>query len=144
MKISDITESFDSNVHGKLIKATNNVFSTRAKIGNRDIVFSATSYNPTGDNIWEIEFVEKGIHGSTHGKSGSGNELQVFSFVIESTELLIAKYKPSEIQFTSHKADGNRSSLYTRLVKRIKIPGYHVADIESGIHDDLYRIVRDK
>lgn len=143
----EIFESFNSDVNGKVVRATSDLFTTRATIGDRDIVFNATCMQPDEarqDGIWEIEFIEKGAHGSTYGKSGMGNELQVFSFVIESTKLLIAKYKPAEIQFSSRKADGNRSSLYTRLVNRIKIPGYSVASTIHDTHADLFRIVRDK
>lgn len=143
MRIADIvSESFDSNVQGKLVRATNDLFTTRATIGNRDIVFNAVSHDEDS-NIWEIEFIEKGAHGSTYGKSGMGNEMQVFSFVIESAKELVARYKPYEIQFSSHKADGNRSTLYQRMINKIKIPGYTPASVMSGEHTDIFRIVRD-
>ena len=145
MKASDfiIAESFDSNVQGKLVRATNDLFTTKATIGNRDIVFNAVSH---GDDsgAWEIEFTEKQPGNVTYGKSGSGNEMQVFSFVIESTKELIARYKPSEINFSSHKADGNRTALYQRMLSRIKIQGYSPAPVIPGEHTDFFSIVRDK
>jgi hypothetical protein len=94
--------------------------------------------------VWEIEFTEKTPGNSTYGKTGSGNEMQVFSFVINSVKELVARYNPAEIEFGSAKEDGNRSALYTRLVNRIKIPGYHVANTVQDTYTDLYRIVRDK
>ena len=143
MRASEIIpESFDSNVQGKLVRATNDLFTTRATIGSRDIIFNATFDDNT--DAWEIEFTEKGDHGSTYGKSGMGNELQVFSFVIESINELVARYKPKEIEFSSHKADGNRSALYRRMLNRIKIPGYTPADIMSNEYTDIFSIKRDK
>ena len=142
-----LSESFDSNVQGKLVRATNDLFTTSAKIGERTIVFNASQYNEGMDidpiSTWEIEFTEKTPGNVTYGKSGSGNELQVFSFVIESVKELISRYRPDALVFSSHKADGNRSSLYTRLINRIKLPGYHVDNIEYNDSTDVFRIVRD-
>lgn len=149
MRIKDIIESFDSDVKGTLVRATNDLFTTSAQIGNRKIIFNASMYEAGMDinpeHVWEIEFTEKSSQtGTTYGKSGSGNELQVFSFVIESLKELVSRYSPSMIRFDSHKADGNRTSLYKRLARRIKLPGYHLADVESGNHSDFFTIVRDK
>jgi hypothetical protein len=153
MKASEfsLTESFDSNVRGKLVRATNDLFTTRATIGNRDIVFNASMYergemDPTlpSAEVWEIEFTERTPGDITYGKSGSGNEMQVFSFVIESIKELIARYSPQELEFHSHKADGNRSALYKRMLNRIKIPGYSANEVMSGSTSDIFRIVRDK
>jgi hypothetical protein len=148
MKASDfVKESFDSQVQGKLVRATNDLFTTRATIGNRDIIFNATCYLPDEqrkNGSWEIEFTEKTVGNTTYGKSGSGNEMQVFSFVIESIKELIARYTPLEIQFSSHKADGNRTKLYQRMAARIKLPGYKLMPIDSSGVDDHFTFTRDK
>jgi hypothetical protein len=153
MKASDfiISEAFDSNVQGKLVRATNDLFTTRATIGDRDIVFNASMYargniDPAlpSSEVWEIEFTERTPGNITYGKSGSGNEMQVFSFVIESIKALVARYNPQELEFHSHKADGNRTALYKRMLSRIKIPGYSADNIVSGNTSDIFRIVRDK
>lgn len=142
-----LSESFDSNVRGKLVRATNNLFTTSAEIGNRTIVFNAAQFDEGMDidpaSAWEIEFTEKTPGNVTYGKSGSGNEMQVFSFVIESIKELISRYHPDALVFGSSKADGNRTSLYTRMLGRIKIPGYHVDDTESSNYTDMFRIVKD-
>lgn len=147
MRLYDISldESFDSDVAGKITRATNNLFTTEATIGDRRIIFNSSAYE-RGDNdtVWEIEFTEKKPGNTTYGKTGSGGEMQVFSFVINSIKELISRYNPAEIEFGSHKADGNRSALYQRMINRIKIPGYHAADTVSGEHTDIFRIVRDK
>ena len=149
MRLYDIKidEAFDSEVKGDVIRATNNLFTTAASIGNRKIVFNASAYERGGENpdtIWEIEFTEKTPGNVTYGKTGSGNEMQVFSFVINSVKELVARYSPAEIEFGSSKADSNRSALYTRLIKRIKIPGYHPAEVASDTYTDVFRIIRDK
>jgi hypothetical protein len=147
MRLYDINldESFDSDVAGKITRATSNTFTTEATIGDRRIIFNALAYSRgENDTVWEIEFTEKKPGNITYGKSGSGNEMQVFSFVINSAKELISRYSPAEIEFGSHKADGNRSALYQRLINRVKMPGYHVADTTSDTHTDVFRIVRDK
>jgi hypothetical protein len=150
MRLYDIKidEAFDSEVKGNVIRATNDLFTTAATIGNRKIVFNASAYHrgadENSDTVWEIEFTEKTPGNVTYGKTGSGNEMQVFSFVINSVKELIARYNPAEIEFGSSKADGNRSALYNKLINRIKIPGYHPADVASDTYTDVFRIIRDK
>lgn len=149
MRLDEITESFDTDVKGKLVRATNDLFTTSAEIGGRKIVFNASSYEAGMDTnpvtIWEIEFTERSpTSGTTYGKSGNGSEMAVFSFVIESIKELVSRYSPEEITFTSHKEDGNRSSLYSRIARRIKIPGYKLAPVDSVGPSDHFRIVRDK
>lgn len=143
MKAIDIiNEVFDSNVPGKVVKRTNSSFITKATIGNRDIKFHASGYE--GD--WEVDFVEQSpTKGDTFGKSGSGNELQVFSFVIESLKLFISTYQPQQVMFTSDKSDANRSKLYATMAKRVKIPGYHVEVTDAGMAGyDMFKIIRDE
>lgn len=147
MKISDLViESFDSDVKGKVTKAGNNFFSTTADVGGRTILFNAAIYGPSGLNQWEIDFLEKTNKGPTYGKSGSGNEMQVFSFVIDSLKELISRYHPEEIIFNSHKADMNRSKLYARMMKRVPsvLPGYNAGPTDSTESSDTFRVVKDK
>jgi len=146
MKISEFSliESFDSNVQGKLVRATNDSFTTKADIGNRTIVFNASSFKQDEKDIWEIEFTEKTSGNITYGKTGSGNQMQVFSFVIDSLKELISRYSPDQIIFGSHKEDNNRTSLYKRMATKIKLSGYHLADIESDSYTDKFIIVKDE
>lgn len=135
-----ITEVFNSDVPGKVIKSTNTHFVTRATIGDRDIKFTAVG--ESGE--WEIGFVEHSAKASnTFSKTGSGNELQVFSFVIESIKLFLSQYSPDAAVFTSDKSDVNRSALYAKMAKRIKVPGYKVIQEPAAGSYDLFKIVRD-
>jgi hypothetical protein len=150
MKASDfISESFNSDVAGKVVRKSNDLFVTQATIGNRDIKFTAASDSGPEKsdslNNWEIDFRETSqTRGDTYGKSGSGNELQVFSFIIESIKLFISMYAPDSISFTSDKSDRSRSTLYARMANRIKIPGYHVEQKPGSSGYDLFYILRDK
>ena len=142
MKIRDIilNEIFDSNISGNLVRATADLFTTEAAIGDRKIVFNAAEFD---GNKWEIEFYERRRGSMSYGKTGAGSEMQVFSFIIESINELISRYHPDEITFSSHKADGNRTDLYKKIVSKIKVQGYHLSDIVAGQHADIFRIVRD-
>lgn len=146
MRASEISlsESFDSDIKGQLVRATPDLFTTEAVIGDRKIVFNASKYEDESDaSIWEIEFIEKTPGNASYGKTGSGNQMQVFSFVIESIKELVSRYKPSVLEFGSHKADGNRSALYRRMLNRIKLPGYSLGDTLSDKHTDIFRLIRD-
>lgn len=137
--IEVLNEIFNSDVPGKVTKRTATVFQTRATIGERDIIFDGEGR----DGEWEIAFTENHPKtGSTFGKTGSGNELQVFSFVLESLQLLISVYAPALVEFTSEKSDGNRTQLYSRIAKKVKIPGYHL-DVKDNVHRDVFKIIRD-
>ena len=142
MKIRDIilNEIFDSTVSGNLVRATSDLFTTDAIIGNRKIVFNAAEFD---GNKWEIDFIEKQQGSMSYGKTGSGSEMQVFSFVIDSIKELISRYHPDEISFSAHKEDGNRSALYKRILGKVRVPGYHLSEIVPGEHADIFRIVRD-
>lgn len=147
MKITDIiAESFNTDVKGRVVKAGNNFFSTVADIGDRTILFNAAVFGPTGANQWEIDFLEKTSKGPTYGKSGSGSEMQVFAFVIDSLKELVSKYHPESVVFNSHKADQNRSKLYARMMKRVPavLPGYIPAPVSSTDSSDTFTIIKDK
>lgn len=140
MKIKDVlTEIFNSDVAGQVIRKTANSFVTKATIGDRDIKFQASG----ADGDWECDFIEQSSKGDTFKKTGSGNELQVFSFVIESIKLFIASYSPDQLIFTSDKSDGNRTKLYSNMSRRVKIPGYTIRQESNNPYYDTFKIVRD-
>lgn len=136
--IEVLNEVFDSNVPGKVVKQTSSSFITKATIGNRDIKFQAAGH----DSDWEVDFIEQSpTRGDTFSKTGSGNELQVFSFVIESLKLFISLYSPDQVAFTSDKSDGNRSQLYARMGRKVKIPGYTL-DVTNRGQYDIFKYTR--
>jgi hypothetical protein len=142
-----VDESFDSNVPYTVVRASNDLFTTRATINGRVITFNAAEIESGDGGDWEVDFSEKATSGvgTTFAKTGNGGEMQVFAFVLTSIKELLSRYKPNMIGFSSHKADGNRTKLYQRMMQKIKIPGYSPMDIPSydGEADDKFAIVRD-
>ena len=123
-KEEPLDEAFTSKVPYKVIKDTAYDFSTVAKIGDREIVFRAEKETQIA---WMIDFVERKDEypGSTSfAVTGSGNAMEVFSFVIASIKELITRYSPGIIQFDANKAENSRIDLYRRMINRVKIPGY--------------------
>jgi hypothetical protein len=138
MRIYEITESFDSQVQRTIIRATESHFATRATINDRIITVRASSFDEGDQKIWEVLFTSTKDGKTTVKKTGERGELQVFSFVIETIKELIARYQPDRIEFTSSKADENRTKLYNRMANRIKLPGYHPAKVVIGDGTDDY------
>jgi len=122
-----LKEILNKNVIYDIVKQNASTFSTMARIGSRDIKFTA-SINT--DDEWAVEFTEYQANDrhskGTYKKTGSGNELEVFSMIKASIEEFIELYNPKEIYFTSEKSNDSdsRSKLYDRMMSRFKIPGY--------------------
>ena len=130
-----VWEAFDTKVPYTVSSASNDSFETYAIIGNRKIVFVGEELEPES---WEVSFDQRDSSGTQFGKTGSGSEMQVFSFVIESIKELISRYRPMELTFTSSKADENRTSLYARMLKRISIPGYKFVGVRNKGDSDEF------
>jgi hypothetical protein len=138
-----INESLDSKVDYSIDKSTpkyNDTFQTSATIGNRKVNF--IGMRSPKENSWDVVFSEHGEKGSYYNKTGSGNELQVFSFVIQSMKDFIDRYRPLEIVFTANKNDESRVSLYKRLIKRFSIPGYVFTGTGDNYNETTFTIKR--
>jgi hypothetical protein len=150
MKLSEITESFDSKIRGRLIQSTPNLFIVRATIGDRDIDFTASRMSLSldveseTDNAWEIMFYERKDGDISTRKSGSGNEMQVFAFILDAINELITRYSPDEMLFSATKTEQSRIGLYNKMIKRIKIPGYTGQMTHSDKSANQYSIIKDK
>lgn len=145
MKLLELfNESFDSNVPRTLIKNDDARLYYKATIGDRQIDFRAALYDVVDSkSIWEIIFSEKSPEfGLSYGKTGSGNEMQVFAFVFDCVKDLIADHHPDVIQFSADKADVNRSKLYFRMCQRFKQFGYTLDNVDSNPHEDVFRLLR--
>lgn len=99
-------------------------FQTAAKIGPRNIFFTALN----NGGSWEVSFKEVDATGkSSHGVTGKGHELEVFSMVKDSILHFVDEYNPSAFHFSAEKDDNDRdtrANLYDRLVRRLAIPNY--------------------
>lgn len=142
MKIRDLIEAFDTPVKGQITAARPNMFKTRAKIGEREILVNAVaSQNEQGEEVWEVNFVERAPgRGTTFGKSGSGNEMAVFSFVLDSLKEFVARYSPQQVEFSAARGDRNRSQLYQRMISRGIIPGFRLIKTTQGPTDDIFTL----
>lgn len=143
MKMHELVESLDSDVPYSVVKASKTTFSTSAVIGHREVVFIAhhEAYEDELEDHWSVTFQETmGNNNYTYSKTGSGNELQVFSFVIASIKELIARYSPIAIAFESENDDGNRTSLYNKLIQKVKMPGYTHSRTIQGAHSTTFII----
>jgi hypothetical protein len=138
-----IIEAFDSEVPYEVTRSTNDLFTTKADINNRTIVFNAQG-NDEGNGlessiVWEVDFYERSPGNMTFGKSGSGGEMKVFSFIIDSLKELNARYNPQIIRFGSYRDDGNRTKLYQRMIAKIAPRiGYKLSDVKSSASDDVF------
>lgn len=136
-----LNELLNSKVRYEVIEDSSYTFATRAKIGDRYIVFYAG--DQSGEGRWEIEFKEaktdKLMGKSTFDLTGSGNELEVFAMVKDSIKELIATRKPEQIGFIADKADGSsRAQMYERLLKKFTPPGYEFERKDEDKHALFY------
>lgn len=143
MRLYDIVESFDTSVKRTSSRTTSTGSTVSARIGNRNIVYMAhilTGFE--NEKIAMVEFFEKDINNTTssYDITGSGNQMQVFSFVIDCVKDTIIDFDPDEIKFTAVKSDGNRGRLYTKIASRI--PGYVLKNIDQGSIEELYTFVK--
>jgi hypothetical protein len=156
-----INESFDSNVPIEIVSQSRINFRTTANIEGRQIVFNADWLSvPTGS--WELKFAEivnkkysvsdrvanllagdkdKTYQDISFDVTGSGSQMMVFSFVIESIKKFVSIYHPKLFFFEAIK-EGNREKLYAKMASRIKIPGYELTDIGKEDNNTKYFVIK--
>lgn len=108
-------ESLNSQLDYEVTKNTAGVFVARAKIGDREIVFSAN----VGDEstTWNVEFYEKkSSEKRDYSLTGNGGEFKVFSLVVSILRDLIELKQPEVVVFTSE--ESNRTSLYKKIAAK--------------------------
>lgn len=128
MKIFELFEpgphggKVDSNDHGDM-------FVTKT-IGKREITFSARNDR----NNWEIVFHEydKASGKTTYEKTGSGDEVKVFTFVMNAMREFVKKKKPKRMNFTADMVDESRVGLYKRMIARFG-DDYLVREFKLGM-----------
>lgn len=149
-----LTEIFDSKVDYTVTVNTNSRWIAKATIGKRDIEFAADQFH---NNTWQVIFWERPSMPKNHKariilrdprtthKTGSGNELQVGAMVIACLKELIETKHPDYIQFTADKEDGeSRTKIYTRVLKRLKLPGYTVTSKELYNNEQAFIIAKNR
>jgi hypothetical protein len=136
-----LNEILNKKVEYEVIRANDKVFRARATIGGRIIQFEAAKQDTESSDKWDVAFEENKEGKRTFGKSGSGNEFEVFSMIKDCILEVIARYKPEYMTFTADK-DGskignNRGNVYSRLLSRFKVSGYTIERTELEGHDEF-------
>lgn len=137
-----IAEILDKKVAYEVVVDTKAEFQTKARIGDRMIVFDA-ELNEEDD--WGVLFWQTTLEGKSmrFEVTKGGNELEVFSMVRDSLTQFVEERKPATIRFSADKSRGSsRSDLYDRLLKRFKIPGYEHHKRDDGTLDDYFILTR--
>jgi len=137
MKIAEI---LDKKVPFEVVKDNGSTYKSTAKIGDRLIGFEADHEDDEG--TWEAVFYQTDLDGNSmkFHATGEGNELEVFSMVKASLLDFVQKQKPVKLYFSAAKTekDTTRASLYDRLIKRFKLPGYTYERRQYETADKFY------
>lgn len=141
-------EALDSKSKYEIVRHDRHEFVTRINISDRTLQFDAV-YDEDKE-VWDVVFSKvsydnvhkRELH--SYDKTGSGAEFQVFAFVKDSLLRFIDNYTPEHVEFTSEKADGNRTKLYQRMVKRF-MPKDYTLDVDAYSHasSDSFSFTRD-
>lgn len=141
MKLDEI---LNRKVQQEVVRDNDDMYMTKAKIGDRLIHFSAELDDPDEDE-WAIVFWQTNLNGNNmkFDATGAGSELEVFSMVKDAMLDFVKKRNPKKIHFSAAKNKGeeSRSSLYDRLVKKFKLPNYEF-EKETGENDDYFYLIR--
>jgi hypothetical protein len=132
----------DRSVKVKTIRNDDRVFDAEAKIGNRQILFSAVKM---GHSLpyWNVVFSEETWNedneewvGSVEA-TGSGNQFEVLSMIMSCMKTLLKK-NPEEVRFSASKGgdDSSRANIYRKLGQKI-FKGYDVEEIDNGYEVDF-------
>lgn len=141
-----LPEAFDTPVQGQVVRATADHFDTRAQIGNELVTFTSHIYTDENQqSVADVLFGVKTGRGVTYGKTGSGNQMAIFTFVLESLGDMAARYQPDVITFDSAQEDRSRTTVYQRLIQRFapKI-GYHLESLTPGSGYDYFILKRNQ
>lgn len=120
-----LTELFD-----KPVKITNEIYDREGVLVQFDVEgvpYAFHAVQAYGDpTAWDIEFSGKG----TTKITGTGNEIKVFSTVVQIMKNMLQLYNIEKFYFTAE--EPSRQKLYNRLVDKL-LPTWHKSfDSEHG------------
>lgn len=132
----------------KVVIDEDDEYEVNAKIGERVIKFGSWKQkskivDDVKKNIWNVAFSEQSdlIHDefrtTKFDLTGSGYEFQVFSFIKQCMEKMIAKHHPDIIKFTTEKVKGEekRAAVYEKMLKKF-LKGYSFTKKEIMLYGD--------
>ena len=125
-----INELFDQEDHDGDSTSSSFGYHVTKKIGDRLLQFEAARSGET----WEVSFGQKMPNGALkYQLTKTGDEIQVFSFIVSAMRSFVKKYQPKRIQFSVRKIEGSRASLYRKLVDRFLKDSYWKQEYEIGL-----------
>lgn len=142
-----VTESLDTPYSYTISKNKSDSFAASFKSTNGKVVVDSVL---GADGLtWELMFQREfkkpdGKVTMTTAKTDQGDEFKIFATVIAICIEFIALYHPTSIEFTSEKTDGNRSKLYTRLIKRHLPKTYELAVDKTSDYRERFIINQKK
>lgn len=145
-----LTELFDTKVPYRVTVNTEKKWAAKAEINGRTIEFEAEKHFGNKNN-WDFYFSEHKDGEISMGRTGSGGELKVLSFVKTCMKEVIDLRKPDNIFFSAHKdkegeekkaedRDESRGNVYEKLCKLFRTQ--YTYKRESKRIKDLFHMTR--
>lgn len=143
---TQINELFDRPARWRLVKDTGNIIKYRSSINDKNLVvfFHRHGISDDTSSKWEVSFTVDGDFSTT----GGGDEIKVFSTVLDIMKDVIETKNPEELSFTAEKSldsdsSNSRIRLYSRLIKRFAVShGYQLVDKNDRGWKVVYKLVR--
>jgi len=141
---AQLDESLNSNIDSIITLDTDTRYIEKALIGDRTIVVSGQFHgkrfwNGEERQIWYVAFHEEKDDEMTFDLTGNGEELKVFSFVVNAIRNIVKEKDPHYLIFSASKSDGSRSGLYSRLLSRYLPKNYSFTKEDEG-NETKFRI----
>lgn len=126
-----LLELFEPNSKSKVGSNSAEMYEESKQIGDFTISFQARN---EGRNQWEVFFIAIDKEGNSSWEpTGSGDEVKVFSFVVNAMRNFIKARDPRRFNFSSKKVEGSRASLYRKFVERFLKDKYIAQEYEIGL-----------
>ena len=136
---TQINELFDRPARWRLVKDTDKIIKYRSSIDDKDLL---VFFYRRGSNKWEVAFAVDQEFSAT----GEGDEIKVFSTVLDIISDVIQTKEPEELNFAAEKSLDSSSSrirLYNRLIKRFaRDHGYRLTDKDDRRWEVVYTLVK--
>lgn len=133
-----LLELFDNPAQFKVVAANNDEVFMQSTLSDQTVLKMA--FHQVRPNRWKFAFtrhtpkpgimnrmrsavgMEPKVSAGSYGKTGQGNQAEVFSTVVAALKQFYSQYDPLQLSFTADKGDAgvdtSRSSLYASMVRR--------------------------
>ena len=123
-----LAELLNTKVNYILVRDDEDTYTEKAMINGRMILFTAEYawIKSIDEPSWEVAFMERANkHDNfTTRITGSGGELQVFSFVRDALARYLKSHDPDAFHFSASDSEPSRIKLYGSLASRFKNSKY--------------------